>query len=141
MTYLWIVFFVASVLVEALTAEFVAIWFMPAAIVAFILSLPIINAAAWVQILCFVLIGLLLIPASRPFCKRFIKQKDTKTNVDAIIGKTCLVTEEIRNIEGLGEVRVGGLCWSARAEDETRVIAVGEQVEIVAVQGVKLIVR
>ena len=141
MMYLWIAFFVTAVVVEALTAEFVAIWFMPAAIVSFLLALPIIDAPAWVQILCFVLIGLVLIFATRPLCKKFIKPKDTKTNVEAIIGKTCLVTEEIRNIEGLGEVRVGGLGWSARAEDETRVIAVGEQVEVVAVQGVKLIVR
>ena len=141
MMYLWIVLFVAAIASEALTADLVAIWFMPAAIVSFILSLPVIDAPVWVQILCFVLIGLVLVLATRPLCKKFIRSKDIKTNIDAVIGKTCLVTEEIRNIEGLGEVKVGGLCWSARAADETRVIAVGEQVVVVAVQGVKLIVK
>ncbi|MBQ8342004.1 MAG: NfeD family protein [Clostridia bacterium] len=141
MMYLWIAVFVLAITVEALTSDFIAIWFMPAAVVSFVLSLPAIDAAVWVQILCFVLIGLVLVIATRPLCKKFIKDKGEKTNADALIGKACLVTEEIRNIDGLGEVKVGGLCWSARAEDESRVIAVGEQVEIVAIQGVKLIVK
>ena len=143
MMYLWIAVFVLAIVAEVLTADFVAIWFIPAAVVSFILALPAIDVAAWIQILCFVLIGLVLVLATRPLCKKLIKSKkeESKTNVDALIGKTCLVTEEVRNIDGIGEVRVGGLCWSARALDESRVIAVGEQVEIVAVQGVKLIVK
>ena len=58
-----------------------------------------------------------------------------------LTGKVCVVTEEICNTEEAGEVRVGGLCWSARAEDAARIIAVGEQVTVVAIEGVKLIVK
>ena len=39
-----------------------------------------------------------------------------------------------------GEVKVGGLCWSARAEDG-RVIPVGTEVTVVEIRGVKLIVK
>ncbi len=141
MMFLWGTVFVLAIAVEVITADLVAVWFMPAAAVAFILAMPAIDAAVWVQLLCFVLIGLGLAIATRPLCKRLVRKEDTKTNIDAVIGKTCLVTEEIRNLDGLGEVKLGGLCWSARAEDESRVIAVGEQVEVVAVQGVKLIVK
>ena len=78
--------------------------------------------------------------ATRPLCRKFLVSKQEKTNVDAVVGKVCLVTEEIRNIDEVGEVKLGGLCWSARAADG-RVIAVGEQVTVKEVQGVKLIVE
>ena len=139
MLYVWIAVLIAAVVVEALTNDFVAIWFFPASLVSMILSL--FDTPPWLQILLFLAIGLVLVVATRPLCRRFLSTKEEKTNVDAIVGKVCIVTEEIRNIEEQGEVKVGGLCWSARAEDPTRVIAVGEQVEIVEISGVKLIVK
>ena len=139
MLYVWIGVLIAAVVVEAATSDFVAIWFFPAALVSLILSL--FEAPVWLQILLFVTVGLALVIATRPLCRKFLKVKREKTNAESLIGKTCIVTEEIRNIDEVGEVKVGGLCWSARAEDAQRVIAVGEHVEIVEIQGVKLIVK
>ena len=139
MLYVWIGVLIAAVVVEAATSDFVAIWFFPAALVSLILSL--FEAPVWLQILLFVTVGLALVIATRPLCRKFLKVKREKTNAESLIGKTCIVTEEIRNIDEVGEVKVGGLCWSARAEDEARVIAVGEHVEIVEIKGVKLIVK
>lgn len=139
MLYIWIAVLVAALVIEAATSDFVSIWFVPAALISLVLSL--FDVYVWVQILCFCVIGVLLVIATRPFCKKFIKGKEAKTNVNSLIGKTCIVTEEISNIKEEGEVRVGGLCWSARSEDAERIIAVGEQVEIVEIQGVKLIVK
>ena len=53
--------------------------------------------------------------------------------------------EAVKNLQTqagaeMGEVKIGGLCWSARAEDG-RTIPVGEHVTVLAVQGVKLIVK
>ena len=138
MLYVWIAVLIAAVVVEALTNDFVAIWFFPASLVSMILSL--FDTPPWLQILLFLAIGLVLVVATRPLCRRFLSSKEEKTNVDAIVGKVCIVTEEIRNIEEQGEVKVGGLCWSARSVDG-RVIAVGEQVTVREVQGVKLIVE
>ena len=138
MLYVWIAVLVAAVVVEALTNDFVAIWFFPASLVSMILSL--FDTSPWLQIILFLVIGLALVVATRPLCRKFLATKSEKTNVDALVGKTCLVTEEIRNIDEQGEVKVGGLCWSARAADG-RVIAVGEQVTVKAIQGVKLIVE
>ena len=87
------------------------------------------------------LVALALVIATRPLCRKFLTVKRERTNAESLIGKICIVTEEIRNIDEVGEVKVGGLCWSARAEDEERVIAVGEHVEIVEIKGVKLIVK
>ena len=139
MLYVWIAVLVLAVAAEAMTTDLVAIWFVPAALIALILSLfPI---PWWVQVILFIAIGLVLVLSLRRFCTKFLIKKEPKTNAEALIGRTCLVTEEIRNIDEVGEVKVGGLCWSARAADPTRVIAVGEQVTVKEVQGVKLIVE
>ena len=139
MLYVWIAVLVLAVVSEAVTSDFVAIWFFPAALISLILSF--FPVPIWLQILFFVVVGLLLVIATRPICRKFMKGKQEKTNVEALVGKTCIVTEEIRNIDEVGEVKVGGLRWSARAEDPTRVIAVDEQVTVVEIQGVKLIVK
>lgn len=138
MLYVWIAVLVAAVVVEAITNDFVAIWFFPASLVSMILAL--FDVAPWVQLVLFLVIGLALVVATRPLCRKFLSAKGEKTNVDALVGKTCLVTEEICNIKEQGEVKVGGLCWSARAADD-RVIPVGEQVTVKEIQGVKLIVE
>lgn len=139
MLYIWIAVLVSAIVCETLTSDFVSIWFFPAALISMVLS--IFDVPVWIQILCFVVVGLLLVIATRPLCKKFLDSKREKTNVDSLIGKICIVTEEISNINEVGEVRVGGLCWSARAEDANRIISVGEQVEIVSIQGVKVIVK
>ena len=139
MPYVWIALLVAAVVIEALTNDFVAIWFFPAAVVTLIVSF--FEVDIWIQILIFVLLGLALVLSTRPLCRKFLKKRDTKTNIDALIGRVCIVTEEIRNIDEVGEVKIGGLCWSARAEDPARVIAVGEQVTVQHIEGVKLIVK
>ncbi len=138
MLYVWIAVLVTAVAVEALTNDFVAIWFFPAAVVSMVLSL--FETSPWLQLILFLVIGLVLVVTTRPLCRRFLTTKEVRTNVNALVGKTCIVTEEIRNIDEVGEVKLGGLCWSARAADG-RVIAVGEQVTVKEIQGVKLIVK
>ena len=138
MQYVWIAVLVTAVVVEAATSDFVAIWFFPAALVSLILSL--FDVPVWLQILLFVAVGFALVVATRPLCRKFLMVKKEKTNAEALIGKVCIVTEEIRNIDEVGEVKVGGLRWSARSA-ENRVIPVGEQVTVTEIQGVKLIVE
>lgn len=140
MLFVWIVVLLIAVALEAGTRELVAIWFIPGALVSLILSfIP--AVPWWVQVLIFVLLGLVLVLCTRPLSRKLLEGQNSKTNVDALIGKRCIVTEEICNLQETGEVRVDGLCWSARADNADRVIAVGEQVEILCVQGVKLIVK
>ena len=139
MLYVWIAVLVMAVVGEAMTTDLVAIWFFPAALISLVLELC--SVPWWVQLLVFILIGLVLVLSMRRICRRFLGAKEPKTNAESLIGRTCMVTEEISNINEVGEVKVGGLCWSARAEDPARVIAVGEQVTILKIEGVKLIVK
>ena len=139
MQYFWIAVLAIAVLAEALTTDLVAIWFFPAALVSMVLAF--FEVPVPLQLLVFAVLGLVLVFSTRPLCQRLTKGKRTKTNVDALIGATALVTEEICNIKETGEVKVSGLRWSARSADPARVIAVGEEVEVLEIRGVKMIVK
>ena len=139
MQYFWIAVLAIALLAEALTADLVAIWFFPAALVSMVLAFC--HVPVPLQLLVFVLLGLALVFATRPLCQKLTKGKNMKTNTDALIGMTALVTEEICNIKETGEIKVNGLRWSARAADATRIIAVGEEVEVLEIRGVKMIVK
>ena len=51
-----------------------------------------------------------------------------------------MVVEDIKNIEGLGAVKINGLVWSARSQDGED-ISVGEIVVIKKIEGNKTIVK
>lgn len=139
MQFVWIAVLIIAVVLEAITSELVAIWFFPAALVSMILAFC--HVSVWVQIPVFLAIGIILLFSTRPLCRKFLQSKEGKTNTDILIGRECLVTEEIRNREEMGEVKINGLRWSARTDDPERVISKGETVTVVRIQGVKLIVK
>ncbi len=80
--------------------------------------------------------------AIRPFVMRHFYRPDIKseTNVDALIGKYGLVTEEIDDMAGTGRVKIGGEDWRAVTSDEMR-LAIGQKVIIRGVEGCKVIVE
>ena len=75
--------------------------------------------------------------------KKFIgtSKKETRTNIDSIIGERCIVTEKIDNIHGTGKVRLNGMDWSARSADSDTLYEVDDIVYVDRVEGVKLIVK
>ena len=56
-----------------------------------------------------------------------------------LVGKKCVVDEEINNAAGSGQVEINGMSWSARAVNDDAVYGVGEVLTVVAAEGVKLI--
>ena len=58
MPYVWIAVLALALLMEALTADFVAIWFFPAALISTVLAF--LEVDVYIQILVFVAVGLLL---------------------------------------------------------------------------------
>lgn len=70
------------------------------------------------------------------------KKKGGKT--ETMVGKRCVVTEEIDNQADTGLIKLEGMVWKARGEadgDKNVKIAKGSQVEIISNSGVNLIVR
>lgn len=140
--YLWIIWlgvFVIALLVEWGTAEVVSIWFALAAIVSLILSL-IPGVAWWVEVIVFVVISLATFAFLRPFLKKLIKKDKVDTNIDEIIGKRGIMTEDYTDLTN-GEVKVNGVLWTAINTNEGTRIEAGTKVVVVAVEGNKLIVK
>ena len=78
---------------------------------------------------------------TRPFALKYINKDRVKTNVDELAGKLAVVTEEIDNLRASGKVQLKGMEWTARAGEKETVIPKGETVEVLSVEGVKLIVK
>ena len=136
----WLILLIVLLALEIATLGLTTIWFAGGALVAFILSM--LGVPAVVQWAAFCVVSLLLLFCTRPWAVRYFNdQKKEKTNVDSLMGKTAVVTSEIRNLEGKGEVFVNGLTWTARTEEDSAVVAENTHVEILAVEGVKLIVK
>ena len=138
MTYLWILVIIVSLVVEAGTYALVAIWFVPAAAIAVVLS--VLKLSIPVQVLVFFVISLVSILFFRKYLEKKIKTKAVPTNADAVIGKIGIVTENIDNINFKGQVKIDGQIWSARTKD-TSLLEKGDTVRILAIEGVKLIVE
>ena len=68
-------------------------------------------------------------------------KKSLSVTLDDIIGERCVVTEKVDNYAGCGIVKVKGCQWAARGVSESDVFEVGEQLFVVAIEGVKLVCR
>ena len=134
----WAVVAVASLIIEALTAELVSCWFAPSAIVAMILSRFVDRF--WIQLLVFLVLSVLLLAFARTLVKKKFAAKAGKTdlNADSLIGQTGVVQETVNNIAETGSVKIRGLVWTARALGNAEIPA-GTVVTIREIQGVKLI--
>lgn len=137
MVYFWVSLIVVFLIIEALTTQLVTIWFAVGAGGALVAQL--LHAPEWVQWIIFIAVSGVLLLATRPIAKR-MKKKVQPTNVDALIGKTAIVSEAIDNTAGKGQVKVGGNVWSARSLDGSK-IREGEEAVVRTVEGVKLIVE
>ncbi len=139
MVVLWLVILILAICIEVATMGLSSIWFAGGALIAVIaaaLSFPV-----WLQVVLFLVVSLVLMVFTRPIAVKYFNKDRVRTNVESMIGRQAIVVSEIDNLQGIGQVTVGGQEWSARSEDDKKCLAVGTVVEVVAVNGVKLIVR
>ena len=133
----WLILFIVLLVVEIITLGLTTIWFAGGALTAFVLSL--LGVSDVLQWAVFCVVSLILLFATRPWAVRYFNNQ--KKDVDSLMGKTAVVTSEIRNLEGKGEVFVNGVNWTARTKEDSVVIEKDTKVTVTAVQGVKLIVE
>ena len=73
----------------------------------------------YIQALVFIVSSTLLIFFTKPFVNKFVnKEKTIATNAYSIIGRTGIVTKEINDLKGTGQVKIGGETWSAKTLSE-----------------------
>ena len=140
MALIWIEIIVAAVVFEGLISKRVFMWFIPAAIVANLLWL--FNTDTTWQIIVFLFVSALGILWAKLFLPAIVRSMpDRRTNIVALIGEKCVVTEKIDNFAGCGQAKIRGQVWSARGVNSNDVFEAGETLTVVAIEGVKLICR
>ncbi len=133
----WVGLIIVFAIIEGVTLGLTSIWFALAGIVALLLSF--LNVSWVVQCVVFLVLSLIFVIYTRPIAKKYMKVGQTKTNVDAIIGQRGVLVKDITP-HNTGQVKVKGQVWTAKSSDfET--LSSGDEVEIISVEGVKLIVK
>ena len=137
-TFIWIALIVIFLVIEAACPiHLVSIWFAAGSLVAAIVSM--LHGQLWLQILLFVAVSGGLLACLWPFVKKILRPNLTKTNVDSVIGTEGYVTEAVDNLNAAGQVKLGGMYWTARST-AGQPLPVGTLVRVDRVEGVKVFV-
>ena len=138
MPFIWIGFAIVMAVVEASTTQLVSLWFVLGAVAAAIST--IFTPSIFVQLVVFLVVSAMSLLITRPLVRRFRKNSDkVGTNADRLIGQFGIVTKGIADPFIVGQVKVLGETWSAQSEITP--IEVGAKVEILEIEGVRLIVE
>ena len=137
MNFVWFGLMVVFFIVEGATVSMVSTWFALGSLAAMVISL--LGGEIWLQVLVFITVSAVTLAMLRPLAKKYINGRLTPTNVDALVGKTCLCVTAIDNLASQGQVKIGDVEWSARSTTGEP-IAVGTQVTVDRVEGVKVYV-
>ncbi|MHC3468390.1 NfeD family protein [Streptomyces sp. 7R007] len=91
------------------------------------------------QVLAFVVVSVALIAVVRPIAYRHRTQRpQLASGVDALKGKQAVVLERVDGAGG--RIKLAGEVWSARALDTGRSYEVGQEVDVVDIEGATAIV-
>ena len=133
----WLVLLVVFLIAEAATVTMVSLWFAAGALAALVIGL--LHGPLWLQIGAFVAGSAVLLLLLRPLVRRYVAPKITATNADSVIGKTGLVTVAIDNVAAAGQVKLGGMVWTARSTSGGP-IGTGTLIRVDRIEGVKVFV-
>lgn len=139
MTVFWLVVLVALVVIELLTMGLTTVWFAGGALVATVAAL--FHAPLALQVILFLLVSALLLFFTRPLAVKYFNKDRVRTNAESLVGRQAIVISEIDNLQGIGQVNVGGMEWSARTRTDGEKLPVGAVATVLAIDGVKLIVE
>ena len=132
----WLGMVVVFTVIEVFTAGLTTIWFAIGSIPMIFLSfLPI---PFLYQVLIMLVISIVLLIFTRPFFVKKLNANKEKTNVDALIGKTALVTKKITKFEK-GEVKIDGKIWTAKSVSDED-LEEGTECLLQSIEGVTAIV-
>lgn len=134
---IWLVAMVAFFAIEATSVTLISLWFAGGSLAALIVSL--LGGEFWLQAVVFVVVSLVLLALIRPLVRKYIKPKITATNVDSVIGSQGYTTEQVDNIAATGQVKLGGMFWTARSTDGNP-IPPNTLIRVDRVEGVKVYV-
>lgn len=139
MLFIWLIALIVLIVIELATMGLTTIWFALGALVAAITAA--LHAPVVLQVVLFLVISIVSFIFTRPLAVKYFNRDRVRTNVESLIGRQGVVISEINNVEGIGQIQVGGQEWSARTRMDSMTVPVGTVVVVYAVNGVKLIVE
>lgn len=134
---MWLIIFAVTFIIEIATMSLVTIWFSAGALIAFLTQYNGLSILG--QIITFIVTSIITFLLFRPALMKHIKTPRIKTNTDSLIGKTGEVLKDITPLS-FGQVKVNNQVWTAKSLEGVE-IKQGTLVEILEIQGVKLIVK
>lgn len=138
-TIIWLVILVALIAIELATMGLTTVWFAAGSLIATIIAA--VGGPLYLQIAFFFIVSVLLLYFTRPIAVKYFNKDRVRTNAEGLVGKQAIVTGEIDNLQGTGQVNLAGMDWSARSKDDTVKILPGQVVEVLSINGVKLVVE
>lgn len=136
--WIWVGILVATLLIEVETAgTLVSIWFSLGALVALIVFW--LGGPIPLQVIMFLAVAVASLLAIRPLASNYFRGNIVPTNQDRIIGAQATLLVPITSTSW-GQVKVFGSVWSAQSIDK-KAIDEGQLVEVIAIEGAKLIVK
>ncbi|CAL9394742.1 NfeD family protein [Streptomyces werraensis] len=97
------------------------------------------GGGAVAQVAVFAVVSTALIAVVRPIARRHRSQRpELATGVDALKGKQAVVLERVDGSGG--RIKLAGEVWSARALDTGRSYEVGQEVDVVDIEGATAVV-
>ena len=131
---IWVVVFIAAIVIEFSTMELVSIWFAISAIPSLIMAAFGVNI--WYQVLAFAVMSAIAFVITKLFIKKKIKVNPSATNADSLIGNDILIISDVTPTQN-GEGKVRDIVWTVTSKD---FIAKGEFAIVKEIKGNKLIV-
>ena len=133
----WIIVAIVCGAVEIFTLGF---WFLYLALSG--LAVALLVTVGWlpsleIQLLVFAFLTVILVIFTRPLVVKLIKTREIPSNVKALVGQKGMTVAKIVPLH-YGQVKLNGEIWTAVAAEE---IESGSLVEIIDIEGVKLIVQ
>ncbi len=123
MNYIWFGIVALLSLIEIITVDLVALWFIISGIIVIFLSAYI--ESFFIQFILFIIIGIIPLLFLRPYVKKYLTRIKIKNNTNSLINKVGIVTKEVNESEG--EIEINNNIWPVRASKK---IKVGSKVKI-----------
>lgn len=137
-TIIWIIVIILFLAVEISTTALVSLWFAIGALASAIASF--FTDSVIFQVALFLVISAFSFLFLYPTIKK-ARHTNQETNTDMLIGERGVVIVPIDDILSTGQVQVSGQVWAAKTEAENEVLNQNTVIEVIRIEGVKLVVR
>ena len=135
----WLAILIILVVIEIFTLGLTTIWFAGGALVAILVAA--LGGPVWLQIIIAAVVSAVLRFFTRPIAMKYFNRDRERTNAESLVGRQAIVISEINNLQGIGQVTINGMEWTARSIMDDHIIEPGEVVIVRGINGVKLLVE